>query len=141
MSFLLDTNIVSELRKPARRRHDRFNVWAGSLSPSDTFLSVITLLELRAGIENKRRHDPGQAAVLDAWLTESVLPVYGGRLLDVDQAVADAAARLHVPDRRPARDALIAATARVHRLTLVTRNESDFAPMAVPLVNSWTHHP
>ncbi|WP_322779941.1 type II toxin-antitoxin system VapC family toxin [Frankia sp. Cas4] len=140
MSFLLDTNVISELRKPAKRRDDRFNAWAGALAPSDTFLSVITVLELRAGIENKRRHDSGQAAVLDSWLDHNVLPAYTGRLLDVDQAVADSAARLHVPDRRPAHDALIAATAQVHSLTLVTRNESDFAPMGVPLVNPWTSH-
>jgi len=78
--------------------------------------------------------------VLDSWLDQIVLPAYSGRLLDVDQAVADSAARLHVPDRRPAHDALIAATAHVHGLTLVTRNESDFAPMQVPLVNPWTSH-
>ncbi|WP_239346515.1 MULTISPECIES: type II toxin-antitoxin system VapC family toxin [unclassified Frankia] len=140
MSFLLDTNIISELRKPAKRRDDRFNTWAQTLSPSATFLSVITLLELRAGIENKRRHDARQATVLDSWLDQNVLPAYVGRLLDVDQAVADSAARLHVPNRRPAHDALIAATAGVHGLTLVTRNESDFAPMGVPLVNPWTYH-
>ncbi|MDT3443868.1 MULTISPECIES: type II toxin-antitoxin system VapC family toxin [unclassified Pseudofrankia] len=137
MSFLLDTNVISELRKPAKRRDDRFNAWAETLSPSDTFLSVITLLELRAGIENKRRQDAHQAAVLDTWLDQHVLPAYAGRLLDVDPAVADAAARLHVPDRRPAHDALIAATAVVHGLRLVTRNESDFAPMGIPLVNPW----
>ncbi|CUU59662.1 hypothetical protein Ga0074812_13042 [Parafrankia irregularis] len=141
MSFLLDTNVISELRKPAKRRDDRFNAWAESLSPSDTFLSVITLLELRAGIENKRRQDARQAAVLDTWLDHGVLPAYVGRLLNVDQAVADSAARLHVPDRRPAHDALIAATAQVHALVLVTRNESDFAPMGVALVNPWTSQP
>jgi predicted nucleic acid-binding protein len=140
VSFLLDTNVISELRKPAKRRDDRFNAWADTLPPSDTYLSVITLLELRAGIENKRRHDARQGAVLDSWLDQIVLPAYSGRLLDVDQAVADSAARLHVPDRRPAHDALIAATAHVHGLTLVTRNESDFAPMQVPLVNPWTSH-
>ncbi|ETA02732.1 VapC toxin family PIN domain ribonuclease [Frankia sp. CcI156] len=138
MSFLLDTNVISELRKPAKRRDDRFNGWAASLSASDTFLSVITLLELRAGIENKRWRDARQAAVLDSWLDQNVLPAYAGRLLDVDQIVAGSAARLHVPDRRPAHDALIAATAQVHSLTLVTRNEADFAAMDVPLVNPWT---
>lgn len=141
MSFLLDTNIISELRKPAKRRDDRFNAWAGTLSPSETYLSVITLLELRAGIENKRRHDPRQAAILDSWLDHSVLPAYTGRMLDVDQSVADSAARLHVPNRRPAHDALIAATAQVYGLTLVTRNESDFAPMGGSLINPWTHLP
>ncbi|WP_261575738.1 PIN domain-containing protein [Frankia gtarii] len=104
MSFLLDTHVISELRKPARRRHD-----------------------LR------------QAAVLDSRLDHSVLPAYAGWVLDVDPAVADSAARLHVPDRRPAHDALIAATAQVHSLALVTRNESDFAPLGVPLMNPWKH--
>ncbi|AEH10271.1 MULTISPECIES: type II toxin-antitoxin system VapC family toxin [Protofrankia] len=141
MRLLLDTNVMSELRKPAARRDDRFNAWAGALSPSDTYLSVITLLELRAGIESKRRHDPKQAAVLDTWLDHSVLPAYVGRVLDVDQDVANAAARLHVPDRRPAHDALIAATAQVRSLVLVTRNESDFDPMGIPLVNPWREQP
>ncbi|WP_239342309.1 type II toxin-antitoxin system VapC family toxin [Frankia sp. CiP3] len=140
MSFLLDTNVISELRKPAKRRDDHFNGWADALSPSETFLSVITLLELRAGIENKRRHDTRQAAVLDSWLDANVIPAYVGRVLDVDQTVADSAARLHVPDRRPAHDALIAATAQVHGLTLVTRSESDFAPMGIPLINPWNSH-
>ncbi|MFC8801297.1 type II toxin-antitoxin system VapC family toxin [Promicromonospora sp. NPDC057138] len=137
MKFLLDTNIVSELRKPAERRSEQFNDWAGDLSPSDTSLSVITVLELRAGIESKRRRDPQQAEILDSWLEKSVLPGYSGRVLDVDQAVADAAARLHVPDRRPAHDALIAATAQAYGLTLVTRNVADFEPMGVPFVNPW----
>ena len=137
MKFLLDANVVSELRKPAERRSERFNGWAGDLSPSDTSLSVITVLELRAGIESKRRRDPQQAEILDVWLEKSVLPGYSGRVLDIDQAVADAAARLHVPDRRPAHDALIAATAQVHGLTLVTRNVADFEPMGVAFVNPW----
>lgn len=137
MKFLLDTNIVSELRKPAERRAEQFNDWAGRLSPSDTSLSVITVLELRAGIESRRRHDPQRAEVLDVWLEKSVLPGYSGRILDIDQAVADAAARLHVPDRRPAHDALIAATAQVHGLTLVTRKVADFEPMAGHFINPW----
>lgn len=137
MKFLLDTNIVSELRKPAERRSEQFNDWAGRLSPSDTSVSVITVLELRAGIELKRRHDPRQAETLDVWLEKSVLPAYSGRILDIDQAVADAAARLHVPDRRPAHDALIAATAQVHGLTLATRNTTDFEPMGVAFVDPW----
>ncbi len=135
--LLLDTNVLSELRKPSTRRDDRFNAWAEALSPSDTYLSVITLLEVRAGIESRRRHDPKQAELLDTWLDHTVLPAYVGRVLDVDQDVAAAAARLHVPDRRPAHDALIAATAQVHNLVLATRNESDFDPMAVPLLNPW----
>jgi predicted nucleic acid-binding protein len=137
VKFLLDTSVVSELRKSGERRTERFNDWAERLSPSDTSLSVITVLELRAGIESKRRNDSRQAELLDVWLEKSVLPSYSGRLLDVDQDVADAAARLHVPDRRPAHDALIAGTALVHGLTLVTRNAADFEPMGVSFVDPW----
>jgi predicted nucleic acid-binding protein len=137
VKLLLDTNVVSELRKPAERRDEQFNDWAERLSPSDTSLSVITVLELRAGIESKRRNDPRQAEVLDVWLEKTVLPSYSGRLLDIDHDVADAAARLHVPDRRPAHDALIAATAQVHGLTIATRNVADFEPMGVPFMNPW----
>lgn len=137
MSFLLDTNVISELRKHPDRRDQSVDRWARQLTPADSYLSVITLLELRAGIEHKRRTDPAQAEALDKWLNDAVLPVYAGRVLDIDKKVADGAARLHVPHRRPAHDALIAATATTYGLTLATRNESDFLPMGITLVNPW----
>lgn len=137
MSFLLDTNVISELRKPPDRRDQCVDRWARQLTPADSYLSVITLLELRAGIENKRRTDPAQADSLDKWLSDTVLPIYAGRVLDIDKRVADGAARLHVPQRRPAHDALIAATATTFGLTLATRNKSDFLPMGIAFVNPW----
>ena len=137
MRCLLDTNVISELRKPPRRRSAAFNRWADGLVPPLTYLSVITVLELRRGIELVRRSDRGRAEVLDGWLLGEILVAYSGRLLDVDMAVADVAARLHVPDPQPSHDALLAATAQVHGLTIATRNTADFEPMRVNTVNPW----
>ena len=136
--FLLDTNVVSELRKAKSGKADpRVAAWAGSTPPGSLFLSVITVQELEMGTLLKQRSDPKQGAVLRTWLDDYVLPAFTERILPVDTAVAKRSAALHVPDPRPIRDAFIAATALVHGLTVVTRNESDFAPMGVPLLNPW----
>jgi predicted nucleic acid-binding protein len=139
--YLLDTNVVSELRKPARRRAESFNTWASAHRPSDSVLSVITIMELRTGIESVRRTDPAQADTLTDWLDNTVLAEYEKRLLAVDLAVAERCARLHVPATRPAHDALIAASALVHGLTVVTRNTKDFNGYAVPTINPWQSDP
>jgi predicted nucleic acid-binding protein len=134
--FLLDTNVLSELRR--RDRTDRaVAAWADSLDPSDLFLSVVTILEIEAGALMVRRRDEAQGALLRAWIDSKVLPAFEGRIISVDLAVAQCCARLHVPDPRGERDALIAATAIVHRLTVVTRNIADFQPMGVGLLNPW----
>jgi predicted nucleic acid-binding protein len=134
--FLLDTNVLSELR-----RRDRTNAmvaaWADGVHPADLFLSAITILEIEAGTLMLLRRDKAQGAVLRAWIDDRVLPTFETRILPVDTTVALRCARLHVPDPRSERDALIAATALVHRLKLVTRNAVDFAPMGVDLVNPW----
>ncbi len=134
--YLLDTNVVSELRK-AKRADRNFTTWAGSVPTTSLFLSVITILEIDTGILLVERRDPPQAALLRAWLEGQVLPAFAGRILAVDTVVARSCAKLHVPDRRSDRDALIAATALVHGLTVVTRNTDDFKDMGVELLNPW----
>lgn len=137
--FLLDTNVVSELRKIRAGKADR-NVaaWADSLDAADLFISAITLQELEIGVLLAERRDPVQGAMIRAWLDRHVLPAFAGRILAVDMAVALRSARLHVPDPRPVRDGLIAATALVHGMTVVTRNVADFEPTGVPVFNPWT---
>lgn len=137
MSFLLDTNVISELRKPPRTADSNVRSWTAAHRPTDLFLSVITVLEIEIGIGRLERRDFAQAQRLSAWLEDRVLPDFAGRVLPVDLAVARRAAHMHIPDPRPERDVLIAATAVVHGLTVVTRNITDFAALGVPLVNPW----
>ena len=134
--FLLDTNVLSELRR-RERTHPKVAAWADSVQAADLFLSAITILEIEAGTLMLARRDVAQGAVLRAWIDDKVLPAFAGRILAIDTAVAQRCARLHVPDPRAERDALIAATALVHRMCVVTRNVSDFQPMGVELLNPW----
>lgn len=135
--FLLDTNVLSELRR-RHRTHAKVAAWADSVHAGDLFLSVITVLEVEAGALLLARRDAAQGAVLRAWIDGQVLPAFAGRILPIDTTVAQRCARLHVPDPRAERDALIAATALVHKLRVVTRNVADFQPMGVDLINPWT---
>ncbi len=136
--FLLDTNVVSELRKVRLGRADA-NVarWADSVDALDLYVSAITVQELAIGVLLAERRDPAQGAVFRAWLDGQVLPAFAGRVLSVNVAVAERSAPLHVPDPRPIRDALIAATALVHHMTVVTRNVADFEPTRVATLNPW----
>ena len=134
--FLLDTNVLSELRR-ADRADARVAGWARSVDHLQFWLSAITVLEIEAGTLLLARRDVQQGLVLRTWIDDHVLPAFDGRILAVDTLVAQRCAQLHVPDRRPERDALIAATALVHRLKLVTRNVADFEPMGVDLINPW----
>ncbi|WP_323123339.1 type II toxin-antitoxin system VapC family toxin [Burkholderia alba] len=138
MMFVLDTNVVSELRKVRAGRADR-NVaaWSKTIDAPAQFVSAITIMELETGVLQIERRDPAQGALLRAWLDGHVLPEFARRVLPVDAAVAQRCARLHVPDRRSERDALIAATALVHGMTVVTRNVVDFVETGVPIVNPW----
>ncbi|HEY7925536.1 MAG TPA: type II toxin-antitoxin system VapC family toxin [Vicinamibacteria bacterium] len=136
--YLVDTNVVSELRKVRAGRADaRVAAWADGVDATDLYLSVVSLQELEIGVLLAERRDATQGAVLRRWLDEHVLPAFAGRLLVVDAAVARRSARLHVPNPRPLRDGLIAATALVHGMTVVTRNVDDFAPTGVPTLDPW----
>jgi len=136
--YLLDTNVVSELRKIRLGKADgHVAAWADSIDAADLYLSVITIQELEIGVLLAERRDPSQGAVFRVWLNDHVLPAFTGRILSVDTAVALRSARLHVPDPRPVRDGLIAATALVHGLTVVTRNVVDFESTGVLLINPW----
>ena len=136
--FILDTNVVSELRRP-RRADPRVLAWAEKTPVASFFLSSITVLELELGVLLMERKDAAQGAVLRAWLDLQVLPRFTGRILPVDTAVAQCCARLHVPDPRAERDALIAATALVHGMIVATRNVDDFTATGVQINNPW--HP
>ena len=134
--FLLDTNVLSELRR-RDRTDQKVAAWADRVHASELFLSAITILEVEAGTLRLLRRDPVQGAVLRSWIDGNVLPAFDGRILPVDTAVAQRCASLHVPNPRAERDALIAATALVHRLKVVTRNVADFEPMGVTTLNPW----
>lgn len=134
--FVLDTNVLSELRRP-ERAHPQLLAWASNTPTARLFLSAISLMEIELGVLRVERRDRTQGAVLRAWLNAQVLPTFEERVLAVDAAVALRCARLHVPDPRSERDALIAATALVHGMTVVTRNLADFAPTGVALFNPW----
>lgn len=136
--FLLDTNVVSELRKARAGRADKnVTAWAAGASAASMFVSVITIQELEIGVLLAERRDPRQGTVLRQWLEQQVLPAFAERIIPVDTAVARRSAVLDVPDPRPVRDSLIAATALIHGLSVVTRNVADFEPMGTEIINPW----
>ncbi|MGG5962624.1 type II toxin-antitoxin system VapC family toxin [Salmonella enterica] len=136
--YILDTNVVSELRKARTGKIDtNVATWAESMEASDLFISSITIMELELGILSVERRDAIQGSLLRSWFEQHVLPEFSGRTLPVDTAVALRCARLHVPDKRGERDALIAATALVHGMAVVTRNVVDFEPTGVSIINPW----
>ena len=138
MTFLLDTNVISELRKAkSGKANAAVTAWASQVPAGSLYVSAITLLELEMGVLQIERRDGAQGAVLRVWLDGHVLPAFAGRVLAVDAPVALQCARLHVPDRLSERDAMIAATAFVHRMTVVTRNVADFETSGVALLNPW----
>jgi predicted nucleic acid-binding protein len=135
--FLLDTDVLSASRRP-HKAHAGLSAWIAATPPTDMALSVVTILELEQGTRLVARRDQHQAAQLTRWLHDRVVPSFSDRILPFDIRAALRCATLHVPDPRPERDAMIAATAMVHGLILVTRNTRDFEPMGVKLLNPWT---
>ncbi|MGV8938642.1 MAG: type II toxin-antitoxin system VapC family toxin [Allorhizobium sp.] len=138
MTYLLDTNVVSELRKIGDGKADANVVaWVGREDAAYFFLSAITILELERGILGVQRRDARQGARLRTWLDRHVRPEFAGRIIAIDDTVATRCAHLHIPDRRNEVDALIAATALVHGLTVVTRNVKDFEGTGAVIVDPW----
>lgn len=136
--YLLDTNVVSELRKAKTGRADkRIIAWAESVSTVHFYLSVISVLEVEIGVLSMERRDPIQGVILRTWLNEQVLPAFADRIIPIDVAVARQCAKLHVPNPHSERDALIAASALVHNLTVITRNVNDFITTGVAIINPW----
>ncbi len=136
MSYLLDTNVLSELRRP-EKADAKVLAWAAATPMSAMFLSAITMLEIELGTLLMERKDADRGRQLRLWIEERIVRHFAGRVLSVDLPVAVTCARLHVPVRRPERDCLIAATALVHAMTVVTRNVADFAPTGVKILNPW----
>jgi hypothetical protein len=134
--YLLDTNVISELRK--RRGDPEVKQWVAKQRAADLSISVVTVIEIEIGIMQKGRTDPGQAQTLTRWFEQNVLTGFADRILPLDLAAARRVASLHVPDRAPQHDALIAGTALARGLTVVTRNTRDFERAGVDYLNPWS---
>ena len=140
--FLLDTNVISELRKARAGKADsNVTAWARTIPVGSLFLSVIVIQELEIGVLLAERRDPAKGAILRVWLDDHVLTGFSERILPIDTVVARRSAALHVPDLRPVRDRLIAATALTHGMTVATRNLADFVPTGVSVLNPWQASP
>lgn len=137
MKYLLDTNVVSELRKAPGRVDSGVLAWASSEDEQDMALSVVTVLELGLGVARLARKGPVQGSRLRDWYERVILEDFAERTLPITPAIARRCVELHIPDPRPDRDAWIAAAALEHGLVVVTRNTSDFAPTGVELLNPW----
>jgi len=143
MSYLLDTNVIAEIRKQSRVRpgtpgiNGNVKGWLTTVRATDLYLSVITIFELERGFLLLERRDPIQASILQSWVRNEVLNAFAGRILPIDLAVAQRCATLHVPHPMEDRDALIAATALIGGMTVVTRNDSHFQRTGVTFLNPW----
>lgn len=139
--YVLDTCVVSELRKSRNKRHKANKGvvnWTKSVNASAMFIASVTLMEIEIGILSMERRDEKQGKALRTWLNETVLTAFQGRIIPFDDVIALRCASLHVPDPKSARDAMIAATALVHKMVVVTRNEKDFIYTQAEVLNPWS---
>jgi len=136
MPYLIDTNVVSELRKKGKC-HPAVRQWQDGVTGGEIFISAISLMEIKNGMLGARRKDPAFGEILEDWYENQVKPTFEGRVLPVDLAAAECAGEILQHRTRGLADALIAATAQVHGLTLVTRNTADFYDAGIKLVNPW----
>jgi predicted nucleic acid-binding protein len=134
--YLIDTNVLSALRRP-ETAPPAVTEWAEAIPVGDLYLPVMSVYEIDLGIRRMERRDPAQGAVLRVWFSRRVIANFRDRILPINEAVAMRCAQLQVPDPRPERDSFIAATALVHRLTVVTPNVRDFVDMGVTVLNPW----
>ncbi len=135
--YLLDTNVISELRRGKNKADKNVIDWASNVAPGTLFLSAITIFEVEIGILSKERKDKLQGQMLKTWFRTQVLPEFSNRIISVDTKIALQCAKLHVPDPSSGRDAFIAATALVHGMTIITRNSKDFTHTGVKVFNPW----
>lgn len=145
--YLLDTNVVSEMRKPRTVKQPRSGMdsnvaaWAENTLSTSMYISTITLMEIELGTLLMERKDVAQGAVLRKWMNDGLMPAFGNRVLKIDSQIALRCAMLHVSNPKSYRDSLIGATAIVHGMTVVTRNVSDFKPTGAAILNPWGHPP
>jgi len=138
MKALLDTNVISELRKLHKGRVDpRFLAWVKAANVADLYLSTMTIQELEFGVLKMERSDPPQGRVLREWMRAQVLGTFQGRILPVDTEVAQRSAFVLLPQTKAFVDNLIGATAYVHDMPVITRNVDDFKDMGVVIINPW----
>lgn len=139
MSYLLDTNVISELRK-GERANPGVASWFADVADEEIFLSVLTIGEIRRGVESVRRRDPDSAAALDSWLAR-LSEAHRDRIVPLDRPIAEEWGRMNVPDPLPVVDGLLAATARILGLTLVTRNTADVEGTGIELLDPFSDRP
>ncbi|KXP01529.1 type II toxin-antitoxin system VapC family toxin [Tsukamurella pseudospumae] len=136
MKYVLDTNVVSALR--VRGRNPAVERWISGIEVADQYLAATTIAEIERGVKSKEREDPDQGAVLREWFASRVLPAFTGRVLALDLPAARELAKFRVPEHAPLDDALLAAVAKAHGMTVATRNVKHFEPLGVAIVDPWT---